>query len=475
MAMAGYDLLVRNGQVIDPTSTISPQATDIAITKGKICALASPGQLPAQGMRVIDASGLYVFPGLIDPHVHITDRVAGNIRGGFQLTSRAAIHGGTTTFFDFTVPLRGPELLPALDQQLKEADGVVFSDFCLHAGIPPMNLEDLWQIEAAITRGFPSFKAFMLSSRGRPEIEDGLLFALLSACKQHGGLMAVHAENGRLISYFSQKLLKEGKSGIRYFAASRPNICEAEAVQRVITMARATGAAVYFVHVSSAEATEVIRQARFEGLPIYGETCPHYLLFTDEVYEGDQGFLFNRVPPIRSQRDQDALWEAVADCTFSCIGTDDVATTLALKRQPPAGPDFTDLPGGMPQVETRLAVLYSEGVAKGRVSLNRLVYLLSTGPARVFGLYPQKGAVAVGSDADLVLFDPNLEKTITASELHSGSDYTVYEGWKVKGWPVMTMLRGEVIIERGTFVSGTGKGQCCLRKMDPAILQGPAA
>jgi dihydropyrimidinase len=473
--MDGYDLLIRNGQVVDATSTISPQVTDVAITNGKISALGSPGQLSAQATRVIDASGLYVLPGMIDPHVHINERVAGSIRGGFQLTSQAAIHGGTTTFFDFTIPLQGPELLSALDRQQKEADGVVFSDFCIHAGIPPMNLEDLWQVEAAISRGFPSFKSFMLLSRGRPEIEDGLLFGLLSACRQHGGLMAVHAENGRLISYFSQKLLKEGKCGIPYFAASRPNICELEAVQRVITMARVTGAAVYVVHVSSAEATEAIRQARREGLPIYGETCPHYLLFTDEVYAGEKGFLLNRVPPIRSQRDQDALWEAVADGTFSCIGTDDVATTLALKRQPPTGPDFTDLPGGMPQVETRLAVLYSEGVVKGRISLNRLVYLLSTGPARVFGLYPQKGAVAVGCDADLVLFDPNLEKTITASELHSGSDYTVYEGWKVKGWPVLTMLRGEVIIERATLVSSTAKGQCCLRKIDPAILQGPAA
>ncbi len=208
--MDGYDLLVRNGAVVDPTSTSSPRATDIAIAKGKICALASPGQLPAQGTRVIDASGFYVFPGLIDPHVHITDRVAGSIRAGFQLTSRAAIHGGSTTFFDVTIPLQGPDLLSALDQQIREAEGVVFSDFCLHAGVPPMNLEDLWQVEAAINRGFPSFKSFMLSSRGRPEIEDGLLFALLSACKQYGGLMAVHAENGRLISHFSQKLLKEG-------------------------------------------------------------------------------------------------------------------------------------------------------------------------------------------------------------------------------------------------------------------------
>ncbi len=470
-----YELLIRNGQVVDPTSTLPLQLMDLAIDQGKICALAVPGQLSGEGARVIDATGLYVLPGMIDPHVHVNNRVAGTIRGGFQLTSLAAIHGGNTTFFDFTAPAQGTELLLSIDRQRQEADGAVFSDYCLHDGISPMELKELWQIEAAITRGCPSFKAYMLSSRGRPEIEDGLLFALLEACARHGGLMGIHAENGRLISYFSQRLLQEGKSGVRYFAASRPNICESEAVERVITMARETGAAIYFYHISSAEGAEAVRRARREGLPVYAETCPHYLLFTDEIYAGEQGFLFNRVPPVRSQSDQDALWGALADGTFSCIGTDDVATTLALKKQPPTGPDFTDLPGGMPQVETRLAILHHEGVVKGRISLNRLIYLLSTGPARVFGLYPQKGAIVVGSDADLVFFDPNREKTIRASELHSGTDYTIFEGWKVKGWPVMTLLRGQVIVDNGTLINKVAQGKCCLRKLDPAILQGPAA
>ncbi len=473
--MVRCDLVIRNGQVVDSISSLPPQAADLAIDRGKICALAKPGQLPFEAARVIDASGLYVFPGMIDPHVHINSRVAGSMRGGFELTSLAAIHGGNTTFFDFTAPARGADLLLSIDQQRQEADGAVFSDYCLHGGISPMELKELRQIEEAIRRGFPSFKSYMLSSRGRPEIEDGLLLALLEVCARHGALMGIHAENGRLISYFSQRLLQEGKSGIRYFAASRPNICEFEAVQRVIAMARETGAAIYFYHISSAEGAEAVRRARREGLPIYGETCPHYLLFTDEVYAEERGFLFNRVPPVRSQRDQDTLWEALADSTFSCIGTDDVATTLALKKTPPPGPDFTDLPGGMPQVETRLAILHHEGVVKGRISLNRLIYLLSTGPARVFGLYPQKGAIAVGSDADLVFFDPNREKTIRASELHSGTDYTIFEGWKVKGWPVMTLLRGQVIIDNGTLVNKVAQGKCYLRKLDPAILQGPAA
>ena len=338
-----------------------------------------------------------------------------------------------------------------------------------------METDDLWQIPEAIAKGFPSFKAFMLSSRGRPEVEDSLLFGVMETCARHGGLPGVHAENGRLIAYFSRRLLKEGKSGIRYFADSRPNVCEAEAVQRALALAKAAKSALYIFHVSSAEGAELIRKARHEGQPVYGETCPHYLLFTDEVYGQPLGSLLNRVPPIRSQRDQDALWEALADGTFSCVGTDDVATTLSRKRQPPAGPDFTDLPGGMPQIETRLALLHSEGVVKGRISLNRMVYLLSTGPARVFGLYPQKGTISVGSDADLVLFDPNMEKEITASELHCGADYTVYEGWKVKGWPVTTLLRGEIVAERGNLVDKTPRGRCCLRKLEPLVLREPAA
>lgn len=470
-----YDLVICNGKVIDPYSTSAPQPMDVAIEGEKISVLANPGQLPGQAGHTLDAKGLYVLPGMIDPHVHITDRVADTVRGGFQLTSLGAIHGGNTTFIDFTIPLQGPDLIPSIERQQKEADGAVFSDYCLHAGVPPMELKDFWQIEEAIKRGFPSFKAFMLASRGRPEIDDGQLFALLSACHRHGGLMGVHAENGRLISYFSKSLLQGGKSGIPYFAASRPNICESEAVERAIAFARATRAALYIYHVSSAEAAKSIRDARLDGLPIYGETCPHYLLFTDRVYSEERGFLFNRVPPIRSQQDQDALWEALADGTFSCVGTDDVATTLARKRQPPSGPDFMDFPGGMPQVETRLALLHSEGVIKGRITLNRLLYLLSTGPARVFGLYPKKGTIALGSDADLVLFDPSLEKTIMASDLHGGADYTVYEGWKVKGWPVMTLLRGKVVVDRGTLVSKTPQGQCFRRRIDPEILQGPAA
>ncbi|MBI4528723.1 MAG: dihydropyrimidinase [Deltaproteobacteria bacterium] len=470
-----YDLLIRNGRVIDPTSNVPPQVTDIAIAGEKICALAGPGQLSGDGANVIAADGLYVFPGMIDPHVHVTDRVAGNMRGGFELTSLGAIHGGTTTFCDFTITLKSRELLKALDDQRAEADGIIFSDFCLHAGVPPMETDDLRQIPEAIAKGFPSFKCFMLSSRGRPEIEDSLLFGVMETCARHGGLPGVHAENGKLIAYFSQRLLKEGKSGIRYFAASRPNVCEAEAVQRALTLARAANSALYVYHVSSAEGANLIRKARHEGLPVYGETCPHYLIFTDAVYGEELGPLLNRQPPIRSQRDQDALWEALADGTLSCVGTDDVATTLARKRQAPSGPDFMDLPGGMPQIETRLALLYSEGVGKNRITLNRMLYLLSTGPARIFGLYPQKGTISVGSDADLVLFDPNLEKTIAARDLHCGADYTVYEGWKVKGWPVTTMLRGEIVADRGTLVNKTPRGRCCLRKLDPLILREPAA
>lgn len=471
----GYDLLIRNGQVVDPTSTLPPRMTDVAVEGGKICVLAGPGQLPGEGARVIEANGLYLLPGMIDPHVHINTRVAGSMRGGFRLTSLGAIHGGTTTFCDFTTPMQGSEFLQAIEQQRLEGEGAVFCDFSLHGGIPPMGTEDLWRVREAIAKGFPSFKAFMLNSRGRPGIEDGLLFAVMGACARDGGLLGIHAENGRLISYFSQRLMQEGKSGIRYFGASRPNICEAEAVQRAIALARVAGSAIYFYHVSSAEGADAIRKARQEGLPVYAESCPHYLLFTDAVYGREDGFLFNRVPPIRSQNDQDALWEALVDGTFSCIGTDDVPTTLALKRQPPPGPDFTDLPGGMPQIETRLALLHSEGVVKGRINLNRMVYLLSTGPARIFGLYPQKGTIAVGSDADLVLLDPNLEKTVTADELHAGSDTTAYEGWKVKGWPVMTLLRGQVVVDGGTLVDDTPRGQYCLRRLDPAVLQGPIA
>ncbi|MBI2934192.1 MAG: amidohydrolase family protein [Chloroflexi bacterium] len=273
--------------------------------------------------------------------------------------------------------------------------------------------------------------------------------------------MAFHAENEALVSYHTNRLLQEGKTGVEYFSQSRPNVSEAEPVRSMIYLSQwaPPSAALYFFHLSSREALAQVRKARARGMPVYGETCPHYLAFNDEAYRGERAIQFIRFPPIRSAADQQALWQGVIDGSLDCIGTDHVTALLSVKREKSRGKPFTEMPGGMAHVENRLAYMYSEGCASGRIPLNRLVGLVAANPAKIFGLYPRKGAIAPGSDADIVLIDPRLKKTVTNADLHMGVDYTIYEGMTFTGAPVMTIARGKVIVEKGSFLGSLKDGE----------------
>lgn len=468
-----FDLLISGGTVVTSRSAAE---LDVAVQGGEIVAIAKRGALGMAAGRVIDARGLYVLPGAIDPHTHIYDEWMGRPVPGIASASVAAAYGGTTTFLDFAHVSKETNIRRAREEHLRRAEGRLAVDYALHCSFQNPSAPLLSEVGSALGLGIPSFKVYMTYTQHTPPAEDGFLLGLMREAAAKSSLVGIHAENPSLIAYSREALLSQGKTGVEFFPQGGPNICEAEAVHRAIFFAEATGAAIYFFHLSTKEALAQVAAARKRGLPVYCETCPHYLAFNDEVYkqEFEKAIQFIRFPPIRSAADQAALWEGVADGSIQSIGTDHVAAYLSVKKELSAGQPFTKMPGGMAQIETRLPLLFSEGVSKGRISVNRLVELLCTNPARIFGLYPKKGIIAPGSDADLVLIDPSLEKRITLSELHMDLDYTIYEGWTFKGYPVITISKGKVIVEGGRYQGSLNDGELLQREIGREILQGGA-
>lgn len=468
-----FDLIITGGQVVSSTSTMRE---DVAVRGEKIAALLEPGLFLQQASTVIDASGLLVLPGAIDPHTHIYQKSKDYCSQDFEVSTISAAHGGTTTVIDFAFPASGEGMLEAIERRREDADGRVAIDYALHGAISHPSPSALEELPAVIEYGSPSFKGFTIASKHAQTeaLDDGFLLAFLRRAKEYGGLLGLHAENGSLVNYTTAKLLSEGKTGVEYYGASRPNISEGEPVRRTINLAREAGAALYIFHLSSKEGMAAVEKARQDGLAVYAETCPHYLFFNDGVYSlpWEKAIQYLRTPPIRSEADRLALWEGAIRGSISCIGTDEVSMQLSYKIEKSRGKPFNELPGGLTQLEMRLPTLYTEGVGKGLISVNRIVDLVSTGPARVFGLYPQKGTIAVGSDADIVLFDPNLRKRITNSDLHTGTDYTVYEGWDLTGYPVTTIARGKVIVDNGQFLGKAGDGKFVRRRIEPRVLGG---
>lgn len=467
---ASYDLLITGGEVVLPKLRAR---LDVAVQGGKVAALATTGKLGKTAKRIIDARGLYIFPGAIDPHTHIQMKMSGPPKPGFDISSVAAAYGGTTCLIDFAFVEEGDDIKEALDRRCAQADGNFAVDYSFHPRFTVTSLKQVGKVGAAVTYGAPSFGEIALDERHGAPADNAFLLALFQEMVRHKGIPGIHAENDSLIKYFTDNLLREGKHGLKYFPASRPNIVEEEAVKRTIYLAEKTGAALYFFHLSSWEALQAVTEARKKGMPVYAETCPHYLAFNDSAYsqEFEKAIQFIRFPPIRSAADQAALWRGVKDGTIDCIGTDHVAAFLSEKKALSEGKAFNEVPGGMGQVENRLNFMFSEGVAKGRISVQRLVEVVSTNVAKIFGLYPRKGTIAPGSDADMVLFDPKTNRKITTADLHMGMDYTIYEGWNFTGSVVMTLCRGKVIIEDGKYIGSLNDGKFIRRKINPEILK----
>ncbi len=439
--MTEFDLLLTNGLVVTGDGV---RRADVGVSGEKIAAVA-PGLDTQAARQTIDVSGKYVLPGVIDVHVHpvYLDDV--------EACSRVAAYGGTTTLFHFAYARTGESLLQQVQAMLDDARARSRLDFGLHGGMfeAPRQVPEIPQVMAL---GVRTFKFFLTYLKQGWYTDDYQLIKAMDILAGRGGMAMVHAENGGGIDYLEDKYLKGPDASARYFNRSRPAALEEEAVFRAIRLAEVVGCPLYIPHVSSARALRPIRQAQADGLPVYAETCPQYLTLTQEIIE-ERGALAKIGPPIRTADDRAALWRALADGTLQVVASDH-----APKTKDPQG-DFIAQGFGSPQIETLLPLTYDGGVNAGHISLVRLVQVLSENPARIFGLYPQKGTIAAGSDADLVVFDPTRPFTIEAANQHSNVGYTLYEGRTVLGWPEMSFQRGHPVLRDGQIVAEPGQGR----------------
>jgi dihydropyrimidinase len=448
-------LIIRGGTVVTATGR---STADVAISGDRITAVGP--SLPADASaREVDAAGLLVLPGVIDVHTHT--RVASDEEPDrFFQDSVAAAFGGTTTFLAFNNPGTGSDQTGSLPSDISawrrqaESDSAV--DYGVSLVLQPQHTELEGEIPAAIDAGVPTFKAFMVYDFALPELA---LDRALRATADHRGLLEIHGEDKAALEANIANLLADGKTQPRFHAESRPPYVEAAGTRHAIEMARAAGAPVYFVHVSCRAALDKISRARAAGEPVFAETCPHFLALDESRYSSadDECAKYVISPPLRAPEDRAALWDALRDGLLDLVATDHVPDRVAIEKKL-TGQPFPEISNGAPGIETLLAIVYSEGVQRGRVTVERMVDLVSTTPARLFGLN-SKGSIEVGKDADICLFDPQERRTITQSELHHTSDYTPYEGMAASGIVRSVLVRGEYVIRDGHFVGRRGFGK----------------
>jgi dihydropyrimidinase len=451
-----HEMVVRGGTVVTATESVR---ADVGVDGGRVTALAS--SLPA-GRREIDAAGLLVLPGGVDVHTHL-DAEVGGMRSidDFESGTAAAACGGVTTICDYAWQARGQSLTAALEAWKTKAVGRAHVDYGFHVIVSDASDRTLAEIPRLVDIGYPSLKVFMINEFG---IGDQAIMRVLDAARKVGVVVNVHAENGDMLDHCTRNLLAAGHRDPRYYAASRPTIAEAEATRRAIDYAALVDAEIYIVHLSCADALEAVSAARRRGVRVWAETRPIYLALTEERYAvgGAEAAKFVGAPPLRTARDQAALWEGLRSGDIQAIGSDNTSWTVEQKAA--GAEDFTRVPYGVPGLETEMPVIYSEGVGHDRISLQTFVAAFSTNPARIFGLYPQKGTIAVGSDADMVLFDPAGRGVVDERQLHSRAGYDPFNGFALRGMPVLTLSRGDVVARRGRLESQAGRGRHLLRR-----------
>ena len=462
-----FDTLIRGGTVVTAGGTVR---ADIALKDGLIAGLGTEYR-PTEASAVLEADGLLVLPGLIDPHVHFNLPFMGTVtRHDFASGTVAAAAGGVTTVVDFAFQETGKPVMDAIRMRQEEAAGSANVDYSFHAIFTDVHDRSGLELPDLIEAGICSWKVFMAYRKLGVMVDDGGLWTLLDASRNLPCIGIAHAENGAIIDVLTDRLVARGEVGATSHPLSRPALAEAEAVSRAARMAGAAGTPFYFFHLSSADAVAEVQAAKAKGWPIYAETCPHYLLLDQEVYDRPEGYRWIMSPPVREQRDREALWSALARGVLDIVSTDDCSFDAESKAR--GRHSFVEVPPGVPGVESRLSLLYSEGVRRGRITVERLVGLCSTNPARLLGMYPRKGTIAVGSDADLVLFDPDGERTLSQENSHMQAGWHPFEGWRVRGLPVMTIARGKVIMKDDVFCGPEGSGRFIFRRFDPAFRQG---
>ncbi len=447
-----YDILIRKGMVVTGSGI---RKADVGIRDEKIVAVRKG--LPAgAAARVIDASGKYVMPGVIDVHVH---PVYEDDMGGLSYT---AAFGGTTTLIHYAYAKPGMKLIDTIKTYQEEGLQKSYLDFGIHGALfdAPSQIEE---IPKAFELGVTSFKMFMTYAKLKWMTDDYHLTAAMDLIAQCGGLAMVHAENGLVTDYLEDRSLRKGEDQKKVFLKTRPDLLEAEAICRALTIARITRCPLYVVHLSTERGAMTLERAREEGQRVYVETCPQYLTMTDATLQR-LGPLAKIGPPLRTEKDRLSLWKAIEKGLIDVVASDHAPKAKRIEDS------FFEAPYGSPQSETMLTVTYDEGVNKKKIKLNRLVQLLSENPARIFGIYPRKGTIQKGSDADLVIFDPDATFTIRYENQHSRAPYTLYEGRRCKGKPILVMQRGKLLIENGEMKGKPGEGKFLSTKITPVKL-----
>ncbi|WLD92583.1 dihydropyrimidinase [Alkalihalobacillus sp. AL-G] len=447
--------LIKNGTIVTASDTYS---ADLLIEGEQIKTIGE--NLDVQGAEVVDAKGCYVFPGGIDPHTHLEMPFGGTVsKDDFETGTIAAAHGGTTTVIDFCLTNKGEPLQNAIDVWHKKSKDKAVIDYSFHLMISELNEEVLNQLPRVMDEeGITSFKVFM-AYKNVFQADDETLFRTLVTAKELGGLVMVHAENGDVIDYLVKRALDEGKTDPIYHALTRPPEVEGEATGRAAQLTGLANSQLYVVHVSCADAVNRIVEARNKGYEVWGETCPQYLMLDKTYLEKPdfEGAKYVWSPPLRDKWNQEVLWKALKNGQLQTLGSDQCSFDFKGQKDLGKG-DFSKIPNGGPMIEDRVSILFSEGVKKGRITLNQFVDIMSTRIAKLFGLFPKKGTITVGADADLIIFDPTVERTISAKTHHMAVDYNAFEGMKVTGEAVSVLSRGEFVIRDKQFVGKTGKG-----------------
>ena len=470
------DLIIRGGQVVTPMGV---GEWDVAVQGERIAAVAAPGTLGDEAGRIIDASGKVVVPGGIEPHAHISAPIMGH--GNLTTAppvevTRAALFGGTTTLLDFAIQYPGIDIPQAIAERTGVWQGQSYADYAHHlmllGQIPP---EILGSLHEFVEDGFASVKIFTTNIRpptsaGEPRmVGTGHLHDLMTEIQRLSAMLLVHAEDDDMVQHMYQKLTREERT--EWFNMSEVHSAESEDVSftRTLKVAEWTGAPVYFVHVSAQQGVRNIMEARADRRPVYGETLHNYCCFNEENYKEENGMKYHTYPSLKSEADRKMLWDGIINGGLQTMATDEYCTSWETKI---SGRTISDTTGGHNGAEARMGITYSEGVSKQGMPLQRFVDVTSANAARIMGLWPQKGVLAPGSDADICLIDPGIKKTLTMDDFHI-SDYSIWEGTEVEGWPVMTILRGKVMVEDGNFHGTLGDGRFQRRKLDPAVADRP--